>query len=173
MSYDSEKRHKWRSFKFCCCLPISPILPNNAKSQVERQKNIAANAKSNSTIREEQPRKTQPLTSIKKKKGRTNPCIESCWQVLLNINSIDRGDIIKQPYIPWCWMCTGPDICFTRGCWLGVLFCVALSGRKQFSLSCTLTHHQNSHCLFGYLSCPFLSFNWKDNFRENEGSYLF
>lgn len=26
---------------------------------------------------------------------------------------------------------------------------------------------------FGYLSCPFLSFNWKDNFRQNEGSCLF
>lgn len=67
---------------FLILLPASlpPVPCQITRShKVERQTNIAANAKSNSNITEEQPRKTQPLTSIKKKKkARTNPCMESC-----------------------------------------------------------------------------------------------
>lgn len=52
-----------------------------------------------------------------------------------------------------------------------VLLCQAEGNFPPASINCILTHHRNSHRPFGYLSCPFLAFNWKGNFRENEGSY--
>lgn len=65
VSCDSEERRGTQEglLNSVSCLFLSPILPN-AKLQVEKQTHIAANAKSNSNIKEEQPRKTQPLTSI-------------------------------------------------------------------------------------------------------------
>lgn len=77
VSLDEEKRSTDESrLNAVACLPISPPLPNHAKLQVERQTNVAVNAKSDSNIKEQQPRKTQPLTSIKKRQNK--PCIESC-----------------------------------------------------------------------------------------------
>lgn len=71
MSLDEEKRSTDESlFNSVACLPISPPLPNHAKLLVERQTNVAVNAKSDSNIKEEQPRKTQPLTSIKKRQNK-------------------------------------------------------------------------------------------------------
>lgn len=71
LSLAEETRGRDESlFNFVAGLPISPPLPNHTKSQIKRQTNVAINAKSNSNIKEEQPRKTQPLTSIKKRQNK-------------------------------------------------------------------------------------------------------